>query len=82
MAKFRLFSIHVRFTSEDVVRVLRAGAADAIRKGYPESKPEAKKLALSRLDHAQKFYRSQEAGTVQGLDLNVNVTLFRESALG
>ena len=70
-----------KITPEDVIRVLQAGATDAIRKGYPESKSEAKKLVLFRLDQAQKLHSLQEASKVRTLNLNVNVTLFGGPAL-
>ncbi len=63
-----------KITPEDVVRVLQAGAVDAIRKGYPRgNEKEAHTWVLSRLDRAQHVHR-----LVRTLELNVNTTLFPE----
>ena len=63
-----------KITPEDVVKVLQAGAVDAIRKGYPRGKEsEAKARVLSRLDRAQHVYR-----LIRTPELNVNTTLFPE----
>lgn len=63
-----------KITPEDVVRVLQAGAVDAIRKGYPGDDPEAQRSwLLPRLDRAQNVHRL--VGTP---GFNVNTTLFPE----
>lgn len=61
-----------KISPEDVVRVLKAGAVDAIRKG------SSKEEVLQRLARAQEIYRSKGAEDVVKSGLNVNVTLSRE----
>ncbi len=61
-----------KLSPEDVVRVLRAGAVDAIRK------ESSKEQVLQRLARAQEIYRSKGAEDALKLGLNVNVTLLRE----
>jgi DNA-binding NarL/FixJ family response regulator len=59
-----------KITPEDVIRVLRAGAADAIRKGALGNEQ-----MLARLAAAQEFHGRKDAQTVRALGLNVNVTI-------
>jgi DNA-binding NarL/FixJ family response regulator len=59
-----------KITPEDVIRVLRAGAADAIRKGALGNEQ-----VLARLAAAQEFHGRKDAQTVRALGLNVNVTI-------
>jgi CheY-like chemotaxis protein len=61
-----------KITPEDVVRVLKAGAVDAIRKGF------SKEQVLQRLTRAQEIYRSEGAEEALKLGLNVNATLSPE----
>jgi DNA-binding NtrC family response regulator len=61
-----------KITPEDVLRVLEAGAVDAIRKRYPGDDPRAQRdWVLQRLDRAQHVHRLLPA-----YHLNVNTTLF------
>ncbi len=63
-----------KITPEDVVRVLQAGAVDAIRKGYPSDDLDAQRAwVLPRLERAQHVHQLGRA-----LGLNVNTTLFPE----
>jgi hypothetical protein len=50
--------------------VLRAGAADAIRKSALEDEE-----VLARLAATQEFHRRKDAQTIRALGLNVNVTI-------
>src|ERR1700735_4477112 len=59
-----------KITPEDVIRVLRAGAADAIRKDALGNEQ-----VLARLAAAQEFRGRKDAQTVRALGLNVNVTI-------
>jgi DNA-binding NarL/FixJ family response regulator len=59
-----------KITAEDVIRVLRAGAADAIRKGALKDEE-----VLARLATAQELYRRQDVQGFRALGLNVNVTV-------
>jgi CheY-like chemotaxis protein len=61
-----------KITPEDVVRVLKAGAVDAIRKGF------TKEQLLQRLTRAQEIYRSERAEGARKLGLNVNAALAPE----
>jgi len=61
-----------KITPEDVLRVLEAGAVDAIRKGYPGDDPRAQRdWVLRPLDRAQHVHRLLSA-----YQPNVNTTLF------
>jgi DNA-binding NarL/FixJ family response regulator len=59
-----------KITPEDVIRVLRAGAADAIRKGALEDEE-----LLVRLAAAQEFHRSEDAQSIRARGLNINATI-------
>lgn len=59
-----------KITPEDVIRVLRAGAADAIRKGRLKDDE-----VLVRLDAAQEIHRGEDARSIRARGLNVNVTV-------
>jgi DNA-binding NarL/FixJ family response regulator len=59
-----------KITPEDVIRVLRAGAADAIRKGALKDEE-----LLVRLAAAQEFHRSYDAQNIRARGLNVNATI-------
>jgi DNA-binding NarL/FixJ family response regulator len=59
-----------KITPEDVIRVLRAGAADAIRKSALEDEEVEARLAA-----AQEFHCRKDAQTIRALGLNVNVTI-------
>jgi DNA-binding NarL/FixJ family response regulator len=59
-----------KITPEDVICVLRAGAADAIRKSALGNEQ-----VLARLAAAQGFHGRKDAQTVRALGLNVNVTI-------
>lgn len=59
-----------KITPEDVIRVLRAGAADAIRKSALKDEE-----VLARLAAAQELHRRKDAQTIRALGLNVNVTI-------
>ena len=59
-----------KITPEDVIRVLQAGAADAIRKDALGNE-----RVLARLTAAQEFHGRSDAQTVRALGLNVNVTI-------
>jgi DNA-binding NarL/FixJ family response regulator len=59
-----------KIAPEDVIRVLRAGASDAIRKSALGDKQ-----VLGRLDAAQEFHRRKDAQTIRALGLNVNVAI-------
>ena len=52
------------------MRVLKAGATDAIRKGAMEPKE-----LLARLEAAQELHKRPEVQAVQEKGLNVNATL-------
>jgi DNA-binding NarL/FixJ family response regulator len=58
-----------KITPEDVVDVLQAGAADAIRKGVPE------KEVLERLANAQETYRGKDIQAIKAHGFNVNATM-------
>jgi len=59
-----------KITPEDVMRVLKAGATDAIRKGAMEPKE-----LLGRLEAAQELHKKPEVQAVKERGLNVNTTL-------
>ncbi len=59
-----------KITPEDVIRVLRAGAADAIRKGALKDEE-----VLARLAAAQEFRRGEDAQSIRARGFNVNITL-------
>ena len=59
-----------KITPEDVIRVLRAGAADAIRKG--ELKREE---VLVRLAAAQEILYGEDAQSIRARGFNVNATV-------
>jgi len=58
-----------KITPEDVIRVLRAGAVDAIRKGVPDRE------VLERLTNAQELYRRDDIQAVRARQFNVNATM-------
>jgi DNA-binding NarL/FixJ family response regulator len=60
-----------KITPEDVIRVLRAGAADAIRKGALKDEE-----VLIRLAAAQEIHRGEDAQSIRARGLNVNATVF------
>jgi DNA-binding NarL/FixJ family response regulator len=62
-----------KLTPEDVMRVLRAGAVDAIRKGVLEQKE-----LLARLDTAQELWRREAIWSIRNSGFNANVTLVSE----
>jgi DNA-binding NarL/FixJ family response regulator len=58
-----------KITPEDVIRVLKAGAVDAIRKGaLPNDE------ILARLETAQAIYQRGDVQTGRAHGLNVNFT--------
>jgi DNA-binding NarL/FixJ family response regulator len=59
-----------KITPEDVIRVLRAGAADAIRKGALKDEE-----LLVRLAAVQELHRSEDAQSIRARRLNVNATV-------
>jgi len=59
-----------KITPEDVVRVLRVGATDAIRKGA-----FGKHEILARLDKAQQFFQAPDGQKLRALGMNVNLTM-------
>jgi len=59
-----------KITPEDVIRVLRAGAADAIRKGALNDEE-----VLVRLAAAQEIHRTEDAQGIRARGLNVNATI-------
>lgn len=59
-----------KITPEDVIRVLQAGAADAIRKSALKDED-----VLSRLAAAQDFYRGEGANKMRAHGFNANITL-------
>jgi DNA-binding NarL/FixJ family response regulator len=59
-----------KITPEDVIRVLRAGATDAIRKSSLNDEE-----VLVRLAAAQELHGRRDAQTIRALGLNVNVTI-------
>jgi DNA-binding NarL/FixJ family response regulator len=62
-----------KITPEDVIRVLQAGAVDAIRKGAVKNEE-----VLTRLAAAQEFYRAEGTkAMLQGF--NANITLTRKA---
>lgn len=58
-----------KITPEDVIRVLKAGAMDAIRKGALD-----KKEVLARLEAAQAIYERHDIQSIKAQGLNVNFT--------
>jgi DNA-binding NarL/FixJ family response regulator len=60
-----------KITPEDVIRVLRAGAADAVLKGALKEEEEV----LVRLAAAQEFHRREYAQSTTARGLNVNATV-------
>jgi len=60
-----------KITPEDVIRVLQAGAVDAIRKGTLKNEE-----ILARLATAQAIYRRRDAHGVRAKKRNVNITLY------
>lgn len=58
-----------KITPEDVIRVLKAGAIDAIRKGAL-----TKDDVLARLETAQEIYQRLSAQTIRKQGLNINFT--------
>jgi len=63
-----------KITPEDVIRVLRAGAADAIRKGALKDEE-----VLARLAAAQKLYRRRDVQGIKVRGFNVNITLISKA---
>lgn len=61
-----------KITPEDVIRVLQAGAEDAIRKSAFKDED-----VLSRLAAAQDFYRSEGAHKMRAHGFNANITLLK-----
>jgi DNA-binding NarL/FixJ family response regulator len=59
-----------KITPEDVIRVLRAGAADAIRKSALKDQE-----VLVRLATAQEIHRREDTQTIRARGLNVNATV-------
>jgi DNA-binding NarL/FixJ family response regulator len=59
-----------KITPEDVTRVLRAGAADAIRKGALGDEE-----VLARLTAVQEIHRRADARSIRAHGLNVNATV-------
>jgi len=59
-----------KITPEDVIRVLKEGALDAIRKGAL-----GKHEVLARLEKAQEIFHRPEARKIRTQGLNVNLTL-------
>lgn len=59
-----------KITPEDVIRVLRAGAADAIRKGALKDDE-----VLVRLAAAQKIHRGEDAQSIRACGFNINATV-------
>jgi len=59
-----------KITPEDVIRVLKEGALDAIRKGAL-----GKHEVLARLEKAQEIFHGSEAQRIRNRRLNANVTL-------
>jgi DNA-binding NarL/FixJ family response regulator len=63
-----------KITPEDVIRVLQAGAVDAIRKGALGDEQ-----VIARLAAAQDFYHGEDAHKVKAHGLNANITLREET---
>ena len=61
-----------KITPEDVIKVLWAGAVDAIRKGGLNPTEVRARLAV-----AQKLYARENVGRLRAQGLNVTITLFR-----
>jgi len=59
-----------KITPEDVIRVLRAGAADAIRKSALREEQ-----VLARLAAAEQLYRREDAQSIRARGFNVNATI-------
>jgi DNA-binding NarL/FixJ family response regulator len=59
-----------KITPEDVIRVLKAGATDAIRKGALEDEE-----VLARLEIAQEMYKRGDIQATREKGLNINSTL-------
>jgi DNA-binding NarL/FixJ family response regulator len=59
-----------KITPEDLIRVLRAGATDAIRNGALKDEE-----VLSRLAAAQEIHRGEDAQSIRAQGLNVNATV-------
>jgi len=59
-----------KITPEDVIRVLRAGATDAIRKDALKDEE-----VLSRLAAAQEIHRREDAQSIRARGLNANATV-------
>ncbi len=66
-----------KITPEDVVSVLKAGAADALRKPQVMTEVEKNKIR-KRFDRVIEFNRSRGAHTVRQLGLNANYTLLTD----
>src|SRR5260370_5976113 len=60
-----------KITPEDVLRVLKAGAVDAIQKGALNDHE-----ILARLAKAQQIFKLNQGGQLKKQGLNVNVTIF------
>jgi hypothetical protein len=61
-----------KLTPEDVIRVLQAGAVDAIRKGALR-----KEEVRARLAGAQKLWRRKASQSIRDSGFNVNLTVIR-----
>ena len=59
-----------KITPEDVIRVLRAGATDALRKGALKDEE-----VLVRLAAAQEIHLREDAQSIRARGLNVNATV-------
>ena len=59
-----------KITPEDIVRVLKAGAVDAIRKGALGNEE-----VLARLATAQEIWKREDLRSIRAHGLNVNVTI-------
>jgi DNA-binding NarL/FixJ family response regulator len=59
-----------KITPEDVIRVLQAGAVDAIRKGALKDEQ-----VLARLAATQDFYRGERAHKIRAQGFNANITV-------
>lgn len=59
-----------KITPEDTIRVLKAGAVDAIRKGTLE-----KEEVLARLASAQEMWKREDLRSIRARGPNVNVTI-------
>jgi CheY-like chemotaxis protein len=62
-----------KITPEDVVRVLQAGAVDAVRKGVLP-----KEELLARLESAQQLWHREGIRSIRNSGFNANVTLVSE----